>query len=93
VLEGEWMTIDAVAATLGLHRDTVLRAIRDGKLEARKVSRVWFITPAAVEAYRGAHLGRQGWDKRREPGYQPDPKRKARRERLKAHRQANDLPE
>ena len=87
MLEGEWMTIDAAAAALGLHRETVLHAIRDGKLEARKVSRVWFITPTAVDAYRAAHLGRRGWDRRKEPGYQPDPKRKARRERLLARRQ------
>jgi excisionase family DNA binding protein len=87
MLEGEWMTIDAAAAALGLHRETVLRAIRDGKLEARKVSRVWFITPAAVDAYRAAHLGRRGWDRRKAPGYQPDPKRKARRERMRARQQ------
>jgi excisionase family DNA binding protein len=77
---------------LGLHRDTVLRAIREGKLEARKVSRVWFITPAAVEAYRAAHLGRQGWDRRREPGYQADPKRTARLELMKALQQPATEP-
>ena len=87
MLEGEWMTVDAAAAALGLHRETVLHAIRDGKLEARKVSRVWFITPTAVDAYRAAHLGRRGWDRRKEPGYVPDRKRKARRERLKARQQ------
>ena len=87
MLEGEWMTIDAAAAALGLHRETVLRAVRDGKLEARKVSRVWFITPAAVDAYRATHLGRRGWDRRKAPDYQPDPKRKARRERMRARQQ------
>ncbi len=64
-MEGELMTTDVAGDVLGLKTDTVTRAIRAGKLEGRKLGRSWFVTPAAVEAYRQEHVGRKGWDKRR----------------------------
>ncbi len=82
-----WMTTSEAAEALHLSLGTVQNAIKNGTLQAVKLSRVWFITPEALEEYRRAHAGRQGWDKRREPGYEPDPARKARRARLKARRQ------
>jgi excisionase family DNA binding protein len=86
VKEG-WLTTAEAAEALGLSQATVKLAITRGTLKARKVSRINMITPEDLEEYRREHLGKQGWDKRREAGYQPDPKRKARRERLKARQQ------
>ncbi len=65
-MEGELLTTDVAGDLLGLQADTVMRAIRAGKLEGRKLGRSWFVTPAAVEQYRHEHLGRKGWDKRRQ---------------------------
>ena len=86
VKEG-WLTTAEAAEALGLSQATVKLAITRGTLKARKVSRINMITPEDLEEYRREHLGKQGWDKRREAGYQPDPKRKARRERAKARQQ------
>jgi excisionase family DNA binding protein len=82
VKEG-WLTTAEAAEVLGLSQGTVKLAITRGTLKARKVSRINMITSEDLEEYRREHLGRQGWEKRREPGYVPDPKRKARRERMR----------
>ena len=79
-----WYTTAEVASILGLTQGSIKLAIAHGKLKATKVSRINMITPAALEEYRREHLNKQGWDKRKEPGYQPDPTRQARRERRKA---------
>jgi excisionase family DNA binding protein len=86
VKEG-WLTTAEAAEALGLSQGTIKLAITRGTLKARKVSRINMITPEDLEEYRREHLGKQGWDKRKDPGYQPDPKRKARRERMKAQPQ------
>jgi hypothetical protein len=86
VKEG-WLTTAETAEALGLSQGTVKLAITRGTLKARKVSRINMIAPEDLEEYRREHLGKQGWDKRREVGYEPDPKRKARRERMKARQQ------
>jgi excisionase family DNA binding protein len=83
VKEG-WLTTAEAAEALGLSQGTVKLAITRGTLKARKVSRINMITPEDLEEYRREHLGKQGWEKRRETGYAPDPKRKARRERAQA---------
>ena len=86
VKEG-WLTTAEAAEVLGLSQGTVKLAITRGTLKARKVSRINMIAPEDLEKYRREHLGKQGWDRRKEPGYEPDPKRKARRERMKARQQ------
>jgi excisionase family DNA binding protein len=91
VKEG-WLTTAEAAEALGLSQGTVKLAITRGTLKARKVSRINMITPEDLEEYRREHLGKQGWDKRREAGYEPDPKRKARRERMKAQQQPATTP-
>ena len=86
VKEG-WLTTAEAAQALGLSQATIKLAITRGTLKAVKVSRINMITPEALEEYRREHLGKQGWDKRKDPSYAPDPKRKARRERAKARRE------
>lgn len=53
------MTTTEAAALLGISPKTVRRQAETGKLRARKVGRDWHITPAAVEAYRAASLGKR----------------------------------
>src|SRR5947209_2713781 len=86
VKEG-WLTTAEAAEVLGLSQGTVKMAITRGTLKARKVRRINMITPDDLAEYRREHVGKQGWDKRRDAGYQPDPKRKARRERAQARQQ------
>jgi excisionase family DNA binding protein len=81
------LTTAEAAQALGLTQPTIKLAIIRGKLKAHRVSRINMIAPEDLEEYRREHLGQQGWGKRREAGYEPDPKRKARRERLKARQQ------
>ena len=51
VLGEEVFTTDQIAHDLHLSVRTVLRAISDGKLPARKVGRQYLITRAAVRGY------------------------------------------
>jgi excisionase family DNA binding protein len=51
VLGEEVFTTDQVAHDLHISVRTVLRAIQDGKLKARRVGRQYLITRAAVRAY------------------------------------------
>ena len=90
--EQGWLTTAEAAQQLGLSQETIKGAIFHGKLKAVKVSRINMVTPAALEEYRREHLGKRGWDKRRASGYAPDPKRKARRERMKVQQQPGTEP-
>ncbi len=45
------MTLDEAAAALRVERRTVMTAIRDKGLPARKVGRSWRISPAALDAW------------------------------------------
>lgn len=65
VLSGRWFTVKAAASELRLSPETVLGAIREEKLVARKIGRQWFISVRAIEKYRTDHLGRKGWTKRK----------------------------
>jgi excisionase family DNA binding protein len=51
VLDEEVFTSDQVAHDLHVSVRTILRAIQDGKLKARKVGRQYLITKPAVRAY------------------------------------------
>jgi len=51
VLGEEVFTTDQVAHDLHVSVRTVLRAIQDGKLKARRVGRQYLITRAAVRAF------------------------------------------
>lgn len=54
------MTTKEAADALGIKPVTVRAAIKSGKLRAVRHGRDWHITPAAVEAYRAASLGKPG---------------------------------
>jgi len=58
------LTTTEAAAALGLRPVTIRAAIKAGTLRATKRGRDWHITPAAVEAYRAASLGKPGRPKR-----------------------------
>lgn len=45
------MTLDEAATALRVERRTVMTAIRDKGLPARKVGRSWRISPAALDAW------------------------------------------
>lgn len=66
--EGELLTTEEAAARLGIKAETVMRALKAGKMGGRKLGRSWLVTPADVQEYRQRHLGRKGWDKRRATG-------------------------
>lgn len=46
-----YLTIDEVADLLHLHRDTVRRMLREGRLPGTKVGRAWRIARQALDAY------------------------------------------
>ena len=65
-------TADEAAALLGLTPEGVRSAIKEGRLQTRKIgARLHVITAAELERYKAEHLGKQGWDKRRDPRHTP----------------------
>lgn len=102
-MDGEWLTVEEVAARLGLHPSSVHKLINEGRLQARKIygartqkARLNLISPDEVERYRSEHLGKGAWQRRRDPDYQPSPSAKYQRERrarLKADWQHKNLVE
>ena len=67
-------TVDEAAQALGLAPASVRSAIGRGRLHARKIGkRLHVISAAGIERYKAEHLHKQGWDKRRAPGYAPSP--------------------
>lgn len=51
-VEDERITVQDAAQELGVHPDTLLKAIKRGDLPARKFGRQWELTRAAVEKFR-----------------------------------------
>lgn len=54
------MTIAEAAESLGLSHHTIRNQVRAGRIAATRRGRDYWITPAAVEAYRAQRLGRPG---------------------------------
>jgi len=53
-LTSELLTVEVVAATLALHRKTVLRFIREGKLRATRVGNQYRVLRSDLNAFTGA---------------------------------------
>src|SRR5947209_250827 len=94
--DGEWYTVGQAARELGLTPSTMRTLIAQGRIAARLVTpRLNVISAQEVERYRREHLGRQGWDKRRAPGYRPSKMAAWARQyrvRRKAWRLADEAP-
>lgn len=54
------MTLNEAAELLGVHPSTLRHQVRNGRLEASRHGRDWWVTEASVAAYRAASLGRPG---------------------------------
>ena len=46
------LTVEEVAALLGVHPQTVYDMARSGAIKARKIGRVWRFLPSDVSAYQ-----------------------------------------
>ena len=65
-------TADEAAALLGLTPEGVRSAIKAGRLQTRKIgARLHVISASELKRYKAEHLGKQGWDKRRDPRHTP----------------------
>ncbi len=62
------LTLNTAAERLGVNTRTLRRQAEKGKLAATKTGRDWLTTVADVEAYEREHLGRHGWNERRQAG-------------------------
>lgn len=48
----ELLTVEAASQLLRVQKPCVLKYIREGKIEATKINRKWYITPVAIKAYK-----------------------------------------
>ena len=72
--ERTWLTTAEAARELGLAHSTIRQAIMRGRLQAEKVGpRLNVVMREELERYRREHLGKQGWDKRHAPEFEPSP--------------------
>ncbi len=60
-MDDELVTVTQAAERLGLHRDTLLRQIARGVLQAKRLGSIWVVTGAEVERYRREHRGKHGF--------------------------------
>ena len=58
-MASELLTVDAVAEALALHRKTVLRFIREGRLRATKVGNQYRVLRSDLNAFTGAGEARK----------------------------------
>ncbi len=49
----EWLTVREAAELSGYNPESITRLIRDGKIQARKVSIVWLVDRESLLAYLG----------------------------------------
>jgi excisionase family DNA binding protein len=68
-MEDELLTVTQAAGRLGLHRDTLLRQIAKGVLDARRLGSIWVVSGAEVERYRREHRGKHGFASPDHPGH------------------------
>ena len=70
-VNGYYSTKEA-AEMLGLSHAAVKHAVWRGAIQAEQIARRHFISAAEIERYRREVQGRQGWEKRKQPDYQPN---------------------
>ena len=94
-LDGYYTTKEA-AEILGLTHAAVKHAVWRGAIQAEQIARRHLIPLAEVERYRKEVQGRQGWEKRKQPDYQPNQKQRqyqrAYYQRKKAARRQQQQP-
>ena len=61
----DYITLRDAAARLGIKPDTLLKAIKRGRMNARKVGRDWLVEESEIEWYRINSLGKVGYPKGR----------------------------
>lgn len=64
-----WLSVDEIAAHLGVKRDTVYGWITTRGLPAHRVGRLWKFNRAEVDEW--VRRGKGGGDERRIPGVEP----------------------
>jgi excisionase family DNA binding protein len=74
-IDGYYTTKEA-AEILGLSHAAVKHAVWRGAIQAEQIARRHLIPAAEIERYRREVHGRQGWEKRKQPDYQPNQKQR-----------------
>ena len=74
-VNGYYSTKEA-AEILGLTHAAVKHAVWRGAIQAEQLARRHLIPLAEIERYRREVQGTQGWDKRKQPDYQPNAKQR-----------------
>ena len=60
-MEDRWLSVDEIAAYLGIKRDTVYKWIGDKNMPAHRVGRLWKFRKKEVDKWvRGGHAGSSG---------------------------------
>lgn len=68
----DWYTTSEAAHELGLSASAMRDAVRRGAIRVERIhGRLNGIRPDELARYREEHQGGNGWDKRRDPAYQP----------------------
>lgn len=52
-INGEWLTVREAAKLSGYNPEHITRLIREGRIEARKISIVWLVDRKSLLAYLG----------------------------------------
>ena len=93
---GGYYTTAEAAKVLGLSQAAMQNAVRRGAITAEKIARRILIPAAEVERYAREVQGTQGWEKRKQPDYQPNEKQRqyqqAYYQRKKAARRQQQQP-
>ena len=53
-MDDRWLSVDEIAAYLGIKRDTVYKWIREKKMPAQKIGRLWKFKRAQVDKWVSA---------------------------------------
>jgi excisionase family DNA binding protein len=75
-INGYYTTKEA-AELLGLTHAAVKHAVWRGAIQAQQIARRHLIPLAEVERYAKEVQGTQGWERRKQPDYQPNEKQRA----------------